>query len=263
MKINFPICTTVLFCLFLALLATGHAAAEVRNGTIGEIIPFSGTAPTADMVYLFMTGPGVPPQGSRMDNSISPVVTGQPDTFTQVPVEGDNWSYTWQTGRVSGGLAPGLYTVYAATAPVTKNALSGVPYSSTDIYLSQPVTTGTINAQSVPRGAQVEVNRKYAGNTPINLPDLPPGMYQVNISLRDYVPYNELINLSAGETKQISVKLEPQSPLTNPPTLSSTLSQDTKETTGMVAPTSAPLPGVMVILGILTGFAVSIWVFKR
>ena len=190
MNINFPSRQIVLFCLFLVLLTAGHGAAEARNGTIGEVVPLSGTAPGYDMVYLFMTGPGVPANGARMDNSNLPVVTGEPDTFTQVPVAGDStWSYTWQTGRVSGGLAAGQYTLYAATQPAAKNALSGVAYSSTDIVLSQPVTTGTISAQSVPSGAQVEVNRKYAGNTPINLPDLSPGMYQVNISLRDYVPY--------------------------------------------------------------------------
>jgi len=64
----------VLVCLILVLLTAGHASAETRNGTIGEIIPISGTAPAADMIYLFMTGPGVPPYGSRMDGSISPVV---------------------------------------------------------------------------------------------------------------------------------------------------------------------------------------------
>jgi PEGA domain len=253
----------VLVCLFIGLLAAGHASAEARNGTIGDIIPFSGTAPAADMIYLFMTGPGVPPNGSRMDSSISPVMTGEPDTFTQIPVEGGRWSYSWQTGRISGGLDPGHYTVYAATAPVAKDALSGIPYSSTEVFLTRPVTTGTILVRSAPPGAQVEVNGRYSGNTPIDLPDLSPGMYQVNISFRDYVPYKERVNLSAGETEQISVKLDPRSPLTTPPTLPLTISQDARETTDMVAPTSAPLPGVVVVSGIFTGLAVAIWFFRR
>ncbi|HMZ32349.1 MAG TPA: hypothetical protein PLY13_07595, partial [Methanoregulaceae archaeon] len=48
---------TILLCLLLILM-TGHASAEVRNGTIGEVIGLSGTAPGFDVVYLFMTGPG-------------------------------------------------------------------------------------------------------------------------------------------------------------------------------------------------------------
>ena len=87
MDIDFP-ASHILVCLFFVLLTAGHASAEAGNGTIGENIPFSGTAPAADMIYLFMTGPGVPPYGSRMDSSISPVITGEPDTFTQIPVEG-------------------------------------------------------------------------------------------------------------------------------------------------------------------------------
>ncbi len=263
MQIRFPNRPVILFCLLLVLLTAGHASAEVRNGTIGEVIPLSGTAPTADVVYLFMTGPDVPSQGSRMDSSISPVVTGKPDTFTQVPVEGDNWSYSWQTGRVSGGLAPGLYTVYAATAPVAKNALSGVPYSSTDISLSQPVTTGMITVQSVPPKAQVEVNGKYAGNTPIDLPGLSPGMYQVTISLSAYVPYTELVNLSAGETEQISVNLESQSPHTTTSALPLPASPESMETTVVVPSTKAPLSIAMALLGILTGLVLTVWVSKR
>ena len=126
----------VLLCLFFLLFTAGYASAESRNGTIGDIIPLFGTAPGVDGIYLFMTGPGVPQYGSRMDSSVSPVITGDPETFTQLPVEGNRWNYSWQTGRVSGGLASGLYTVYASTAPVAADALSGISYSSTEIFLS-------------------------------------------------------------------------------------------------------------------------------
>ena len=128
-------------------------------------------------------------------------------------------------------------------------------------FFTRPVTTGTILARSVPPGAQEEVNGRYHGDTLIDVPDLSPGVYRINISLREYIPYKERLNLRAGATKQISVKLEPQSPLTTPPTLPSTISQDTKETTVMVARTPAPLPCVVVILGIFTGLALSIWLF--
>jgi hypothetical protein len=263
MNINFPIRTTFIFCLFLVLLTTGQVAAEARNGTIGDAIPLSGTAPGYDMVYLFMTGPEVPANGARMDNSNLPVVTGEPDTFTQVPVAGDSsWSYTWQTGRVSGGLAAGMYTIHAATQPAAKDALAGVAYSSTEISLSRPVTTGTFVIQSDPSRGEVTINGKYFGNTPLTQ-DMAPGTYQITVSLEGYVPASGMYTIDAGETKQISVKLEPRSPLTTPPTLPSTISQDTRETTGMAAPTSAPLPGVVVIAGLLTGLAVSIWFFKR
>ena len=263
MDIDLPGRHIVLVCLFLVLLAAGHASAEARNGTIGEIIPFSGTASAADMIYLFMTGPGVPPSGSRMDSSISPVKTGEPDTFTQIPVEGGRWSYSWQTGRISGGLDPGHYTVYAATAPVAKDALSGIPYSSTEVFLTRPVTTGTILVRSVPPGAQVEVNGRYCGDTPIDLPDLSPGVYRINISLREYVPSSGLYTLSAGQTKQISVKLDPWSSLASLPTPPMTEFPESGEPSVPVSPTRAPLSDIMVLSAIITGLAVTVRFFRR
>jgi hypothetical protein len=254
----------VLLCLFFLLSTVGFASAETRTGTIGDIIPLSGTAPGVDVIYLFMTGPGVPQYGSRMDSSVSPVITGDPDTFTQVPVKGDRWNYSWQTGRVSGGLAPGPYTVYASTAPAAADALSGIPYSGTEIFLSQPVTTGTLLISSVPPGAQVEVNWKYSGNTPLDLPSLPPGMYGINISLPGYVPATKMVNLSAGETKQVSVELETSSsPTPSPDPQFTTISPPQATTAIPTSPTSANLPGLIVIAGIITGLIMSVLIFRK
>jgi hypothetical protein len=205
-----------LLCILLAAVVTGHAAAETREAAIGDDVPLSGTAIGADRVYLFMTGPGVPSDGSRMDSSISPVITGEPDTFTQVDVSSDRWNYTWRTGRVSGGLAAGEYTMYAATMPVARNALSGVPYSSIDLILSRPVTTGRIVVRSTPPGAQVLVNDRYTGDTPLDLPDLVPGTYRILIESRGYLPAEKTVDLAAGDSEKIDVVLQPSSMPTTP-----------------------------------------------
>jgi hypothetical protein len=253
----------LLLGLFLALMATGYGTADTRTGTIGEAVPLSGTAPGYDMVYLFMTGPGVPANGARMDNSNLPVVTGEPDTFTQVPVAvNSSWSYTWQTGRVSGGLAAGQYTIYAATQPAAKNALAGVAYSSTEIYLSHPVTTGSFVIQSDPARGEVTINGTYFGNTPLTQ-EMTPGTYQITISLEGYVPASGMYSIDAGETKKISVNLESQNPRTNPPTVPMTLSQESLVTTVPVTPTNAPLSDIVVIMGIITVFALTVWFPRR
>ena len=202
-----PIMARILVCILLAAVITGNAAAETREAVIGDDIPLSGTAIGADRVYLFMTGPGVPSDGSRMDSSISPVITGEPDTFTQIDASSDRWNYTWRTGRVSGGLAAGQYTVYAATMPVARDALSGIPYSSIDIILSRPVTSGRIVVQSTPTGAQVSLNDRYAGDTPLDLPDLRPGTYRILIESHGYLPDDKTIDLAAGDTVRVDVVL--------------------------------------------------------
>jgi hypothetical protein len=210
-----------------AVMVAGIANAETRNAAIGEIIPLSGTAVGKDFVYLFMTGPGVPSAGSRMDSSISPVISGYPNTFTQVQVSDDQWSYRWNTGRVSGGLAAGEYTIYAATQPVAADSLSGVPYTSLEINLYRPVTTGNITIRSFPTDGQVSVNGKYSGNTPLTLNSLSPGTYRIEVVLQGYFPANETVNLTAGDQNVVDLILQPVTP----------------ETTGTSIPvTTTPVP---------------------
>jgi len=243
------ITSRTLLCIILAAVVAGHAVAETREAVIGDDVPLSGTAIGADRMYLFMTGPGVPSEGSRMDSSNSPVITGEPDTFTQVDASSDRWNYTWRTGRVSGGLAAGKYTVYAATMPVARNALSGVPYSSIDIILSRPVTTGRIVVRSTPPGAQVSVNGRYAGDTPIDLPDLVPGTYRILIESRGYLPAEKTVDLAAGDSEKVDVVLQPADmPATPEP---SPVPTAIPETTVTDAATAVPLSQVGPLSGIL------------
>jgi hypothetical protein len=246
-----------LLCILLAAVVAGHAAAETREAVIGDDVPLSGTAIGADRMYLFMTGPGVPSDGSRMDSSISPVVTGEPDTFTQVDVSSDRWNYTWRTGRVSGGLAAGEYTIYAATMPVARNALSGVPYSSIDIILSRPVTTGRLDVRSTPPGAQVSLNGRYAGDTPLDLPDLVPGTYQVLTELRGYLPAEKTVVLAAGDTERVDIVLQPADVPAMP--VPSPVPPAIADTTVTGTATAVPLSP----MGPLSGFLIAVMLILR
>ena len=251
------IVSRILLCILLAAVITGNAAAEMREAVIGDDIPLSGTAIGADRVYLFMTGPGVPPDGSRMDSSRSPVITGEPDTFTQIDVLSDSWNYTWRTGRVSGGLAAGQYTVYAATMPVARDALSGVPYSSTDIILSRPVTSGRIVVQSTPSGAQVSLNGRYAGDTPLDLPDLRPGTYRILIESPGYLPDDKNIDLVAGDTVRIDVVLlsaeTPATAETSPAVTTIPVTTATGTPTAVPISPAASLCGILVTAMLMIG----------
>ena len=246
------------FFIFLLLgVLPGQGAAEPLEAAIGDDIPLSGTAVGVDGVYLFMTGPGVPSDGSRMDSSISPVVTGNPNTFTQVDVSNDRWNYTWRTSRVSGGLGAGTYTVYAATMPVARDDLAGVPYSDTDIILTRPVTTGTITVESTPRGAQVTVNGRYAGDTPLNLPDLAPGTSVILIESPGYLPAEKTTEIAAGDVRQVDVVLVPE----NIPTSVETSPPDTTippTTTPPGTPAGVPIPAAVALFGIMIAFLLAV-----
>jgi hypothetical protein len=249
-----------LFLLIVAvMMAAGTASAETRSAAIGDIVSLSGTAIGKNLVYLFMTGPGVPSAGSRMDSSISPVTTGNPNTFTQVPVNDDQWSYQWNTGRVSGGLAAGEYIVYAATQPVSADALDGVPYSSLDITLYRAVTTGTISVRSSPSDGQVSVNGKYSGNTPLTLNSLAPGIYHIGIALAGYYPANQTVNILAGDMKVVNVTLIPITPETTATSLPAT-----NTSLPLTSPSPSPTRTTLFMPGILIGLFLGLFLaFSR
>jgi hypothetical protein len=242
--------------LIVSILVLGSLPAVVTAtdiyATIGDTIPLNGTALVTDTVYMYMTGPGVPVNGARMDNSNAAVVTGDPSTFTQVPVNDDTWTYSWNTGRVSGGLAEGLYTVYVATQPAAANDLSGVQYSDLQIQLSKAVTTGSLVVSSSPVNAQVSLDGKYMGNTPLTLTDLAPGDYSILVELQGYQSSEGMVGVIAGQTATYSATLEPvQTPGTPAPTSQpATPPPSTPGTAPSPTPTSAPLPWALAILSV-------------
>jgi hypothetical protein len=243
----------LLLVIFALTVITGSAAAETRTVAIGERVSLSGKAVGEDTVYLFMTGPGVPSAGSRMDSSVSPVVTGNPNTFTQVPVNDGYWNYSWNTARVSGGLAEGEYTIYAATEPVSARDLSGVPYSDIQITLFRPPTTGSLAFISTPSPAQVSVKGRYAGDTPLNLTSLTPGDYLIEVTREGYLPVNKTVTITAGDGKVVEIVLQPVTPETTATTLPVTTLTTAPETTTPVPTTHVPFPHLAVVVGLLLG----------
>jgi hypothetical protein len=254
MKTRRPARPVILLLVIVTLTVfIGTAAAETRTAAIGERVSLSGKAVGYDTVYLFMTGPGVPSAGSRMDSSVSPVVTGNPDTFTQVPVNDGYWNYSWNTARVSGGLAEGEYTIYAATEPVSAHDLSGVSYSDLLITLYRPPTTGSLSVLSSPSSAQVSVNGRYSGDTPLNLTSLTPGTYEIEVALQGYLPGSEKVTITAGDRKVVELTLSPVAPETTVTTLPVTTQTGSPVTPSPVPTTRAPFPQTAVVIGILCG----------
>ncbi|MBP1929268.1 hypothetical protein J2741_001815 [Methanolinea mesophila] len=242
--------------IFVCALISGGfvvpASAADLYATIGDTIPLNGTALLVDTVYMYMTGPGVPANGARMDNSNAAVITGDPSTFTQVPVNDDTWVFSWNTGRVTGGLAEGIYTVYVATAPAAANDLSGVKYSDIQIALKKAVTTGSLAISSSPVDAQVSLNGRYVGNTPLTATDLAPGEYRVLLELQGYQSAEGDVSVAAGQTATYSASLEPivttgtsisgTTPVTPSPPATSPVTSP--------SPTTAPIPWILAILSI-------------
>ncbi|GIW29941.1 MAG: hypothetical protein KatS3mg071_0115 [Meiothermus sp.] len=72
--------------------------------------------------------------------------------------------------------------------------------------VATPPPTGVLAVDSNPRGAQVLVNGRVVGNTPLNL-TLNPGSYTVELRRGGFSPFRTLVTIQAGRTTRLTVNL--------------------------------------------------------
>ncbi len=231
-------------------LLSGVAAAGTLTYTIGDRVPLNGTAYATNTLYIFVTGPGLDPNGVNPAQMRSPVVTGEPSTFVQVDVTNDRWSYIWNTAHQGFSLREGTYTLYAVSRPVAKNALPAV-YGSIDIRLSrdgEPVQEqGTITITTSPPGARVYFDSQVIGTTPKSL-EAAAGPHTLRIEFPGYQTILETVTVNGGETTTIEKILVPVPAGTTIPIVSPT-TQITLTTLPMV-PSGTATPPLQLDAGI-------------
>ena len=67
---------------------------------------------------------------------------------------------------------------------------------------------GGLNVQSRPPGAQVYVNDRLAGSTPVAIPGVPAGDARVRIEMDGYQPWTTTVRVNAGEQTRVAASLE-------------------------------------------------------
>lgn len=178
---------------------------EPRSFSLGEEVVLSGTNTDSDTVYLFMTGPNLPSSGGSLTNPRSAVRTGQPDTFTMVPVDSNNrWEYRWLTGNL--GIDAGAYTVFVVSGPNSRNDLGDRRYSTISISLTRPFVAASIPRTLVARGDPVEIRGTATGNPS-------PGVAIWIFGVNRFIYSTEAVNpdssfaysLREGQTADLSV----------------------------------------------------------
>ncbi|HUH78424.1 MAG TPA: DUF3821 domain-containing protein [Methanoregula sp.] len=130
-------------------------AAGDQDYNLGENIKFSGTNSGTQITYLFLTGPGLPPNGAQirsLDPAHSPVVDNDGSTFAVADVLGDNtWSWNWNTTGTR--LDTGTYTIWAVDQPRDRIPahLANVEYSTVNITIRKgaPATGFVVSSASV------------------------------------------------------------------------------------------------------------------
>jgi len=76
--------------------------------------------------------------------------------------------------------------------------------------LERVPTTGTLRFESNPDGADVFVNGRFEGTTPIVAREFQPGTYDVSFERSGYTPERRTVTVRRGESQTVSVRLSPR-----------------------------------------------------
>jgi len=140
-------------------------AAGSQSYYLGEEVQFSGTNTESQTTFLFITGPNLPTNGAQigtLDPRNNAVVNGDPTTFQNVAVNGDNtWSWNWGTADVA--LDAGTYTVYAVSQPNDANNLNNAAYGTVSIIIKKPFVSATASQSTVAQGDPVYITGTAEG----------------------------------------------------------------------------------------------------
>jgi len=202
-----------IFVLFFLLIATGVSAAETRTAYLGDMVTLSGTSPGSDIVYLFMTGPNLPPNGVALNNINHRTDMGG---FTTVDVSPDgSWTYKWYTNQLGGKIDTGTYTVWVTDRPVDRSHLSGSEYRSIPVLLQQPgiaagsstTATGVLMVTTIPQGAVLFLDGENRGVTSISIPYLPEGSHILKFSSPGYQNLTTQVVVQEDAITEVNISL--------------------------------------------------------
>ena len=207
----------VMLIVVLALFSGATAAGQTQT-SMGDVVTLSGYSYTGDTVYLFLTGPNLPPNGVALDNINRLADQGG---ATRVDVDADgHWIYPWYTGAAGGRLDAGSYTVWVADGPADRSRISTVDYNTISVSLSAPSLTagtsdgsgqtseppqaGSMDFNAIPDGTSVVVNNVYKGMTPLTVSGLNPGTYNITLSHFRYAALSMPVTVQAGSVSEVN-----------------------------------------------------------
>lgn len=133
-----------------------------------------------------------------------------------------NNSFRGVTPLFIADLPEGTYKVkitYAGYADFNKNDVQIIDAQTTQLYifmqavpLPPAVKTGSISIDSFPQGAYVFVNNSSLGMTPVLIPNLPTGWYDIRLEKSGYLNWNKTIKVQDSQTYPIYAFLQPIPP---------------------------------------------------
>src|SRR5262249_48830538 len=74
---------------------------------------------------------------------------------------------------------------------------------------SAPPAVARLVVDSTPRGAEISVDDRRTGVTPLTLETLPPGSHEVRVEKEGHRPYRESVSLESGASGRVTARLAP------------------------------------------------------
>ncbi len=178
--------TMMILCVLLAVAMAGFTSAEVtmQTGTSG-----SGNVYTTGNIYIDSTPPGVT---AVLDGGDEILYT--PGTFSSV-----------LPGTHSVILAKPGYQTFSTNVEVKVGSTTNVIQT-----LERVVNPGAVSVNSDPRGAFFYIDGISMGKTNQIVGNLAPGNHVVTISVAEYVMWQEMVTVTAGEITPVNAKLLPE-----------------------------------------------------
>jgi PGF-CTERM protein len=137
-----------------------------RSYYLGEEVTLSGTNTDSSNVYLFITGPNLPPAGAQLTNPAVAVVDGPLGTglfFIQRTVKSDDtWEYKWDTSGLA--LDAGTYTIYAVADSRDKDNLANNKYETVSVVIRKGFVSATASQSSVAKGDKFYIRGNAEGD---------------------------------------------------------------------------------------------------
>ncbi len=131
-----------------------------------------------------------------------------------------NGNYQGDTKLVDGldivGLNPGSYTMllkktgyndYTTTVNVVADQVATI--NAALVKSSTPSSTGVIDINSQPTGADIYLDNAYKGITPLTLSNIPAGDHNVILKMNGYTDWTTTVTIKGGDTAQLSATMQP------------------------------------------------------
>jgi hypothetical protein len=139
------------------------SAEGVQSYYLGEEVVLRGFNYDSESTYLFITGPGISPDGGKLSSPLQNVSSGNPGSFDKVLTKPDKtWEYTLYTYNL--GINPGPYVIYAVSQPKTADLLTSVENKSVRLIFKNPFITAKITPPAIIKGQAFTVTGSAEGN---------------------------------------------------------------------------------------------------